>query len=99
MWWEKQRAAGKIFRGWASDGIPVTASAACPDVSCLCPRELAECRKTQQEESVDESRSRVQLAGIEAKHVSGRAGTEQAGGIPGSPRCCSLHPWLNASCC
>ncbi|XP_032053310.1 E3 ubiquitin-protein ligase CHIP [Aythya fuligula] len=31
-------------------------------------RELAECRKTQQEESVDESRSRVQLAGIEAKH-------------------------------
>uniref|UniRef100_A0A8B9D0G7 RING-type E3 ubiquitin transferase n=1 Tax=Anser brachyrhynchus TaxID=132585 RepID=A0A8B9D0G7_9AVES len=31
-------------------------------------RELAECRKTQQEENVDESRSRVQLAGIEAKH-------------------------------
>ncbi|NXC23123.1 CHIP protein, partial [Corythaeola cristata] len=37
-------------------------------------RELAECRKTQQEENVDESRSRVQLASIEAKHVSGEAG-------------------------
>ncbi|KAM4656888.1 E3 ubiquitin-protein ligase CHIP isoform 2-T2 [Amazona ochrocephala] len=31
-------------------------------------RELAECRKTQQEENADESRSRVQLASIEAKH-------------------------------
>uniref|UniRef100_A0A8C5UAU9 E3 ubiquitin-protein ligase CHIP n=2 Tax=Passeriformes TaxID=9126 RepID=A0A8C5UAU9_9PASS len=31
-------------------------------------RELAECRKTQQEENTDESRSRVQLASIEAKH-------------------------------
>lgn len=31
-------------------------------------RELAECRKAQQEENVDESRGRVQLAGIEAKH-------------------------------
>ncbi|XP_064887036.1 E3 ubiquitin-protein ligase CHIP isoform X1 [Columba livia] len=31
-------------------------------------RELAECQKTQQEENVDESRSRVQLASIEAKH-------------------------------
>lgn len=41
----------------------------------LCPRELAECRKTQQEENADESRSRVQLATIEAKHVSrGRGG-------------------------
>ncbi|XP_071616443.1 E3 ubiquitin-protein ligase CHIP [Heliangelus exortis] len=31
-------------------------------------RELAECRKAQQEENTDESRSRVQLATIEAKH-------------------------------
>ncbi|KAM8798503.1 E3 ubiquitin-protein ligase CHIP [Eudromia elegans] len=31
-------------------------------------RELAECRKTQQEESADDSRSRAQLANIEAKH-------------------------------
>ncbi|KAM9261479.1 E3 ubiquitin-protein ligase CHIP isoform 2-T2 [Cariama cristata] len=31
-------------------------------------RELAECQKTQQEENADESRSRVQLASIEAKH-------------------------------
>ncbi|XP_015150153.2 E3 ubiquitin-protein ligase CHIP isoform X1 [Gallus gallus] len=31
-------------------------------------RELAECRKAQQEENMDESRGRVQLAGIEAKH-------------------------------
>ncbi|KGL76756.1 STIP1 homology and U box-containing protein 1, partial [Tinamus guttatus] len=31
-------------------------------------RELAECRKTQQEENVDDSRSRAQLANIEAKH-------------------------------
>ncbi|XP_062359933.1 E3 ubiquitin-protein ligase CHIP isoform X2 [Cinclus cinclus] len=31
-------------------------------------RELAECRKTQQEENTDESRGRVQLASIEAKH-------------------------------
>ncbi|NXJ16887.1 CHIP protein, partial [Odontophorus gujanensis] len=31
-------------------------------------RELAECRKAQQEENVDESRGHVQLAGIEAKH-------------------------------
>lgn len=41
-----------------------------PDLP-LCPRELAECRKTQQEENTDESRGRVQLASIEAKHVSG----------------------------
>ncbi|KAL2298740.1 hypothetical protein Nmel_014335 [Mimus melanotis] len=38
-----------------------------PDLP-LCPRELAECRKTQQEENTDESRGRVQLASIEAKH-------------------------------
>lgn len=44
-----------------------------PDLP-LCPRELAECRKTQQEENTDESRSRVQLASIEAKHVSGGLG-------------------------
>uniref|UniRef100_A0A8C4XU53 RING-type E3 ubiquitin transferase n=1 Tax=Falco tinnunculus TaxID=100819 RepID=A0A8C4XU53_FALTI len=31
-------------------------------------RELAECQKMQQEENADESRSRVQLASIEAKH-------------------------------
>ncbi|KFP67566.1 STIP1 homology and U box-containing protein 1, partial [Cariama cristata] len=31
-------------------------------------RELAECQKTQREENADESRSRVQLASIEAKH-------------------------------
>ncbi|XP_025919660.1 E3 ubiquitin-protein ligase CHIP isoform X1 [Apteryx rowi] len=31
-------------------------------------RELAECQKTQQEENADDSRSRAQLANIEAKH-------------------------------
>lgn len=48
-----------------------------PDLP-LCPRELAECRKTQQEENTDESRSRVQLASIEAKHVSGGLGTSSS---------------------
>ncbi|NXE30742.1 CHIP protein, partial [Ardeotis kori] len=36
-------------------------------------RELAECRKTQQGGDADESRSRVQLAGGEAKHWGGPA--------------------------
>lgn len=48
-----------------------------PDLP-LCPRELAECRKTQQEENMDESRSRVQLASIEAKHVSGGLGASSS---------------------
>lgn len=48
-----------------SDSIPPSLP-----MSPFCPRELAECRKTQQEENADESRSRVQLASIEAKHVS-----------------------------
>lgn len=42
---------------------------------------------------MDESRGRVQLAGIEAKHVSGCVWAQQAGGKQGSPKppwCCSL---------
>lgn len=61
----------------------VVAAAPCPH-HCLCHRELAECRKAQQEENVDESRGRVQLAGIEAKHVSGCVGAvgRREAGLP-----------------
>uniref|UniRef100_A0A8C6ZQH6 E3 ubiquitin-protein ligase CHIP n=3 Tax=Nothoprocta TaxID=8806 RepID=A0A8C6ZQH6_NOTPE len=45
-------------------------------------RELAECRKTQQEENADDSRSRAQLANIEAKHVSVQVGEDQKRDIP-----------------